>query len=430
MSSVKRHTFKNGLELVYQSSNKSIPITCIYIFCKVGSAYEMDPIRGASHFVEHMCFTGTTKIKKVQDLIREYNMIGSHTNAYTEKHHTGYYVTCDNQFFDHSCHLLSDMVLHSIFPKKEFNKEQGVVVEENIRAMDDNNELLKCRVESHYYKGSSYQYPIDSIEYHPTPTHLKYNDMMTWYTHFYVPSNMVVSIVSSLPYSHILNIITTSDLAKIRTTPVTFRPCLTLLPLHDTFAVDYYYKKGISTTLIHLGFRTCKYTSKDTHILHVLQAVMNGFSGRLFIEFRTKRGLTYSTKCIMDSQEHMGYFSFFIQTDPKKVMTVIPILIKLLHDIKRGISEDELTRAKAVMKGQLLRSMEQISTFATYNGSECMYGSKIIPFQNLYSVYSRITTKQINDVIDRYFHKENMVVCILYDKEIDKKKIDSLFARV
>jgi predicted Zn-dependent peptidase len=107
---------------------------------------------------------------------------------------------------------------------------------------------------------------------------------------------------------------------------------------------------------------------------------------------------------------------------------VLSILVKIVREIKQGVSDDEINRSKSVVKGSILRSMENIDIFAKYNGIECMYGSKIIPYQDIYSKkLARITKKQVNDVIDMYFYKENMVVCILYDKEINKKKIDSLF---
>ena len=69
--------------------------------------------------------------------------------------------------------------------------------------------------------------------------------------------------------------------------------------------------------------------------------------------------------------------------------------------------------------------MENIDTLAIYNGEESMYGD-FVPFQELYSrKFARITKKQVDDVILRYF--KDIVVCILYDK-IPKKKIDAMFS--
>ena len=424
------YTFPNGLQIVYQSSNHSIPISNIYIFCKVGSAYETDSIRGASHFVEHMCFKGTEKVKKVRNLLIQYNTIGSYSNAYTTNQHTCYYIKCDNQFFDESYNILVDVLLHSTFPKSEFSKEQHVVIEENIRNEDNSINLITERMESLYYKGSSYEYPVDCIKYHPSPTHLKHADMYDFYKWFYVPSNMIISIVSNIPFSDIKDIISKSEMAtKIvklhKPSFVLSTPNLNLAP--NVFSVDYYHKKGIKATTVSMGFRTCSHFSNDNYPLTILQSVLNNFSGRLFTEFRTKHGLTYTSKCHMDNHEHTGHFTIILQTDPEKLMKVLHILINLIHGIKRGISVDELNRAKIVKKNDILRNME-LNVFATYNGIECIYGSKIIPYEDLYSKkYARITKKQVDNVIHKYFNKENMVVCILYDKEINKKKIDEQF---
>lgn len=427
-----RHVFPNGLELIYQNSNTSVPITSIYIFCKVGSAYETDGIRGASHFVEHMCFKGTEKVKQAKNLLLKYNTLGVNVNAYTVQQHTCYYLTCDNIFFKESFHLLEDVLLNSTFPKKEFAKEQHVVVEENIRKQDNNMDHIMERVESIYFKGSSYQYPVDSIKYHPTATYLKYDDINDWYKWFYVPSNMIISIVSRIPFSHILKAIENSQITQtfkqIRKPPFALSsPYLHLSPI-PAFSVDYFHKKGINATMISVGFRTCSHGSKDEYPLDLLKCVMNGLSGRLFTEFRTKHGLTYRSTCMVDNRENTGYFSIFLQTDPSKLLTVLSILIGLLHDIKMGISNDEIKRAKSVLKGKLLRSMETIDTITTYNGIEAIYGKEFVPYQHLYSAhYAKITKKQVDDVIHRYFIKENMVACILYDKAIPKSKIDALF---
>jgi len=182
--------------------------------------------------------------------------------------------------------------------------------------------------------------------------------------------------------------------------------------------------------MIQLGFRTCDYMSKDGFTLVILQSIMNGLSGKLFTEFRTKHALTYNTSCNVDFQEHSGYFSLLIETDRKNVIITFSILMNLINEIKSGVSDNDIHRAKTVLKGALLRSMEQMDTFALYNIIESLYAKKIIPYQDLYSRFARITKKQVNDVINRYFIRENIVVCIMYDKYINKNDINILFEKL
>ena len=59
---IKTYTFPNGFRLVYEKPSSNLKNSAIQVFCKLGSIYERDGIRGASHFIEHMCFKGTNKI--------------------------------------------------------------------------------------------------------------------------------------------------------------------------------------------------------------------------------------------------------------------------------------------------------------------------------------------------------------------------------
>jgi predicted Zn-dependent peptidase len=133
----KLYTFPNKFRVIYQHLNQSLPITSIQVFCKVGSILETEKVRGISHFVEHMCFKGTKKMVHLNEVFENYDEIGAYINAYTEKEFTCYTLKCSDTYVENSTHILADMMLNSTIPKKEFLKEQKVVVEENIRNIND-----------------------------------------------------------------------------------------------------------------------------------------------------------------------------------------------------------------------------------------------------------------------------------------------------
>ena len=70
--------YPNGFTLVYEHSKQQLPIASLYAYIRVGSINENDSNRGASHFIEHMCFKGTKKIKNPSDLFTEYNKTSEH----------------------------------------------------------------------------------------------------------------------------------------------------------------------------------------------------------------------------------------------------------------------------------------------------------------------------------------------------------------
>jgi hypothetical protein len=436
---IKRHTFENGFQLVYQKSEQAIPLTCIHVFCSVGSAFEVEPIRGASHLVEHMCFKGTHAHSKARNLLMEYNKIGAHFNAYTEKRFTTYTVTCDDNHTATRLVLLSDMLLNSSFSKKEFDKEQHVVVEENIRTKDNNSYMLQKALEKIYFKGSSYENPIDIIDYHPTASYLKYEDIVQWYKWFYRPCNMVASIISNMPFTEIVAILKKSQFMREQgasAAQLQLYPTLTIDPITDHF--HFMKKKGISATILRIGFRTCAFHSVDQYPLKVLCHILNGFSGRLFTAFRTKRGLTYHSSASTIYHEHSGYFTFDIQTDPKKLFVdgkdsgVLPILITLICDlVKHGITQKELVVAKGNCKGKYLMELQSMDNLATYNGIMTVLKEDDVVFNKLYEAHiANMTCAAVNAVITKYITMENLVTGVMYDGGLDTKKVEEMVKKI
>jgi predicted Zn-dependent peptidase len=445
---INTYTFPNGFRVIYQKPKQSLPITSIHVFCKVGSNLETETVRGICHFLEHMCFKGTKKMIQPNEIFQKYDQIGAYINAYTEKEYTCYTGKCSDEYVENSIQILSDMILNSTILKKEFTKEQKVIVEENIRNMNDNEWLLFDKLHAIFYDGSSYAYPIDSIEYHPNDSILKYKDVLEWYHFFYHPENMVFSITSNISFSTIMHILKNTDFVKMKSKGKQIKsnltialpfPNLQLLPIsiNKKIRIELFNKKGMSTNYIGVGFRTCNRTHPDKYPLDLLNHLLNELSGRLFTLLREKNGLTYRSNCIVEHKEHTGYFLIYVETDPhktiydesnskestKKKPGVLPIIIQLLCDLrKNGITKTELDRFKGNMKGKHLMHLENIDNITSYNGIESILASptqtnRFIDYNDIYETYiENITKEQIQNVINEYFVVENMIVYILGEK--------------
>ena len=446
MACPKVHRFSNGFRVIYQESSQSIPVSSMHVFCDVGSIFETDGIRGASHLVEHMCFKGTETIREARNLLVQYNKIGADFNAYTEKRYTTYHINCDDTHVPMCLKLMSDMILHSVFSKKEFYKEQKVVIEEQIRGQDSHINILSDDMDAIYYKGSPYANPIDHISYHPTPTHLSYEDIFKWYKWFYHPSNMVCSIVSNLSFAKVISMLKKTAFMdpppkECPQLPFPFpTPMVALAPISSGKAcIRYIQKKGVAATVLAIGFRTCSFKSPDKYPLMVLQQILNGFSGRLFTALRTKRGLTYSSVCNVEFNEHAGYLQIRVLTDPKRLIQedcngVLPVLVHMIEELqKKGVTVEEVRHAKGGLKGSYLLNLQSIDAIASYNGSQIILTNQPpkVPFQDVYETYlAKVTKAEIDRVIQTYLCKENLLVGILYDHAVPKKKIEEIVDRV
>jgi predicted Zn-dependent peptidase len=206
--------------------------------------------------------------------------------------------------------------------------------------------------------------------------------------------------------------------------------------------IEFYQKKGVSTDILNIAFRTCPRSSLDKYALNILKHILNGLSGKLFTALRTKHGLTYNSVCLVENYEHTGYLAIQIQTDPSKIIRdnhhigVLPIVMDLLMDLKKkGVTTGDLLVAKGNIRGKYLLSMQSMDDMTEYNGIESVYkesesGSEstdIVPYSKIYDTFlADISKKDIQNIIQKYFIRENLVVGIMYEKGINKKKIQDI----
>jgi predicted Zn-dependent peptidase len=420
-------TLPNGFRIIYEKPKTKVTITSFQVFCNVGSIHETSGLRGASHFIEHMCFKGTKKVPHSKDIFYVYDNVGAYFNASTNKRYTNYMVKCLDKYVKNCVDILSDMLLNSTFPPSEFRKEEDVVIEENIKDHDEPEDRLGENADALIYDSTPFQYPIDTLAFHKK--RFSYNKIIDFYKKHYQPSQMILSIVTNLSFKYIVSMVKETYFAKQRDHYTDY--ILTISPVHHNYrSIQYSLKEKSTMTSIHLSisFQTCMQTSKDKYCLEFLKNVLSGaLSSRLFRILREDNGLTYSSDISTFYCEVLGDFTIYTQMDSSKLihngdkMGVLPLIIQMLNDIiQHGITNEELVMFKHNLQGKITLGQEDLDMQTEYNGSEyLLYNEpeKIVPFDKLYYLhYANLTCLQIHECVKRYFKKGGMVVCMIGGK--------------
>jgi len=405
------HTFSNGFRLVYEHHPAIYPQTHIRAFCHVGSIHEPEHMRGATHFIEHMCFKGSHSFPSWSAINEPFSRFGAYFNAITTKQYTCFIVDCLDAHTRPFLQILGDMMLRSNFNKKEYNLELNVVREEMQLKQNDYS------VEELAFSGTAYAKNVDHISYH-TPGCLPYDDVIDYYHQYYVPQNMVLSIVSSISFDTAIKYISETPFVKRLSRPSKEIPIRNIhLGTLDEYRLPNYMLKSSAgdTANIEIGIRVCdQFKSDDYHALNVLRHVIsNSMSSRLFVELREKRGLTYRSGAYMTLYETAGVFVLYAISDVDRLIKdkhsegTIPVMVGILDDlVKHGVKDSELKMAKQHIKDSFKMNSIAGGDKSAYNGIRVMLHNETNILSNLemfHKCYKHITKTDVNAIIEKYF---------------------------
>ncbi len=133
-------TLKNGVRVVSESL-PYVRSVSLGVWANVGSRDESFALNGISHFIEHMVFKGTRR-RSIQNIAQSLESLGGYLNAFTTKEQTCFYARVLDSNVAEAMDVLSDIVMHATFKKKELEKEKLVVIEELKNAEDDPEDII------------------------------------------------------------------------------------------------------------------------------------------------------------------------------------------------------------------------------------------------------------------------------------------------
>ncbi|MBI2582975.1 insulinase family protein, partial [Candidatus Azambacteria bacterium] len=132
----KRIILPNGLRFIHVPMNGTQTVT-VLVMAATGSKYETKEKNGISHFLEHMIFKGTRRRPTPAQIHGVLNEVGAIHNAFTAHEWTGYFVKVPREHTKIAVDVVSDVLLHALFPSAEIDRERGAVIAELNMYRDD-----------------------------------------------------------------------------------------------------------------------------------------------------------------------------------------------------------------------------------------------------------------------------------------------------
>lgn len=200
---VRYGTLPNGLTYYLRYNNWPEQRADFYIAQRVGSIQEEDNQRGLAHFLEHMCFNGTTHFPgdRIKTYLEEIGVrFGENLNAYTSFDETVYNINNVNVkiegAIDTCLLILHDWSHDLLLEGEEIDKERGVINEE-WRARTSAMMRMYETALPELYPGSRYGHrlPIGTMD---IVMNFPYEALRSYYRKWYRPDLQAIIIVGDI----------------------------------------------------------------------------------------------------------------------------------------------------------------------------------------------------------------------------------------
>src|SRR6266487_3306160 len=137
---VRRSVLPGGLRIVTESL-PAVRSAAVGIWASVGSRDEDLDHAGATHYLEHLLFKGTSK-RTALEISAAMDAVGGELNAFTGKEYTCYYARILDADLPLAIDVLADMVSGSLIEQKDVDAERGVILEEIAMNDDDPSDTV------------------------------------------------------------------------------------------------------------------------------------------------------------------------------------------------------------------------------------------------------------------------------------------------
>jgi predicted Zn-dependent peptidase len=400
---IRRTVLPNGL-IVLTERMDYMRSVAMGVWIKSGSRCEPAETNGISHFVEHMVFKGTHH-RSAQQIAREMDSIGGNLDAYTGKETICFDVKSLAEHVPIALDVLTDMVLNPIFAEADIERERKVILEE-IKIDEDSPEVLVHELFTQaFWKDHPLGKPILGTS--KTVARLDQQSLLAYHGDRFHGGNIIFSAAGNLEHDRFVEAVAQkfSALAGGET--------LNEQPAPEASArIILRNKKALEQVQICLGVPAPPLTDDSRYIALILNTVLGGgMSSRLFQTIREERGMAYSIYSDLSPYRDTGALCVFAGTSVGKGLELI---LEEFRKMKRELlSEEELTRAKDQVKGNILLGLESSNSRMANLAHQEMYFHHFFTAEEIIARICEVDAAQVQAMAQRLLVPERIAVTLL-----------------
>lgn len=365
---------------------------------------------GASNLMALTWDKGTAT-KDSQRIASEVEGRAAGIDGFSGRNSVGLQLTGLARDFEPLSALVGELLLEPTFPEAELEHSKRVV-EDSIRGVEDHTSQLcsKLFLETLFEKHPYGRMPQGSLE---TVRGLTAAKLRSLHKRWLRPDRLAIAVSGAVPPEKVRAWAEELDRALIR-----FAGAGKAAAQEPQLAAEHrltaprWVERSLGREQTHLlvGGLGSTLDADDRHALRLLQNVLGGQSGTLFIELREKKSLAYTVAPVSFEGLEPGYVGTYIACAPNKKDEALQGIRKVLETVARkGVSRSELERAKEYFLGKRAMDLQGDVSMASHFGLELLYRLPRVTEGELAAKIRKLQSKDLQQVCRKYLLEPHLV---------------------
>lgn len=398
---VRKTVLENGLTVLTKEVNTA-PVVTVQVWYRVGSRNETPGINGIAHQLEHLMFKGTTE--RPMQFGRFFSALGSESNAFTSYDMTAYFGTAEQDKLEPLLVLEADRMANAVIADQELTSEKRVVISELQGYENSPSYRLSRAVMKAAFPNNPYGLPVGGTKADVERFTVK--QVRDYYRTFYRPDNATLILVGNFRTEEVLKMVKASfgQVAKPNIPLPTEPPTATGPTASPAPSDPIVLREAGSAALLNAVYPLPNINHPDLPALQVMDYILTGGRSSRLYQTLVESGLASDAEGGAANLIGGGWYEFSATAAPGKTLTEIDqALQQMVADLRqRGVSQEELERAKAQLRASMILQNRDITSQAIQLGDSYVTTGDYRFTDRLLTAISNVSAADIQRVAQTY----------------------------
>ncbi|MFH1756242.1 MAG: insulinase family protein, partial [Candidatus Latescibacterota bacterium] len=395
----------NGVRVLVRR-RPMIPLVSMLTMFKAGARLEKKGESGLSLLALRSLIKGS-RSHHWEDIANKIEGFGGSIDSFSGFDTAGVSINILSRHLENVLPIYEDIVHQALYAESMVQKEKDKIAEEIAERKDTPFQYGMDNLFSNVFGDHPYSHPFLGRE--EDVRQLTSAKCKSWHKRMVVPENIVACFVGDITEEKAIELANRlyGHLAR-RPVPLPEGPAPgdAVHPgMHELSRPNF--KQSVAL----VGFTAPVMMSEEAISLEVLNGILSGLGGRLFVELRDKRSLGYMTGAAFLPLKERSIFFGYANPAVEGIDEALEVIQRELDLVVREkVSDAELVRAKSWLTGSLImkyqRNYAKAYSYAAYEILD--FGYEVI--DRLPQIIQRVTKEDILAAAGNVFHKDKAVL--------------------